>query len=155
MGIFSPSLIKPTWKGIEWGEANFPPTIFGSGRIPPHLHSERQTDTTDNKNTGYALGLTLRIHFNIEGNYQWWNSMLRFSFLQVSDCCQQSLTRLLLPSFHPSILPPYFFKTHSKFSIQNFQLQIFNANAQHFQFEILISCKIYNFLKSAKFIIFL
>ena len=83
---------------------------------------------------------------------------------RVFDCCKQSLNRLQHPPIHPSIHPPIhpvpeFFaqkvsdsqfiliETHSKFLTQNFQLIIFDANAQHFLFQTLFHCKIYNFLK--------
>ena len=84
----------------------------------------------------------------------------------IFDCCKQSLTRLCLPPTHPSIHPsihqaryflrlskyqllnsleifnfnPYLIYNHSKFSTQNFQLIIFNANTQHFPFQTLFYC---------------
>ena len=61
---------------------------------------------------------TLTIHYLKKDSKSW--------ELFIFDCCKQSLTRLWLPSIHPSIHPP------TVQGFQNFLLIIFDAHIQHF-----------------------
>ena len=99
-----------------------------------------------------------------------------YGFDVIFECCKKSLTRLYHPSIHPSNHPTTLLfcmknerlaiycinllifcanhKTGEDLFILN-SFKIFNANAQHFLFQTLFNCKIYNFLKQPKFNIFL